>query len=305
MHLVIYHSPCYDGMSSAWCFHRFKDEFYEDIEFRGMNYHEAHTVSSIPIEDYTELFIVDFSFDPDSLLDLCKRIQKKVTLLDHHQTAIDKLSDLSRKRNKKLHIELDADRAGCQITWDYLSQRFFNEHVKRPQFLDYVADRDLWRWKLPFSREVNKMMGDTRSLSSFEKMDTLAQSWYSHFNTFRKQGRDILRYEESMIRKIVYASATLCMLDTPDGQTYSVFVVESPILMSEIGHSILKWKGTPEHDIVLIWRYTPETQLYHVSVRSTQRDITPLCRAMGGGGHPHAGGFTCTSLPIRFVSRVR
>ena len=47
-------------------------------------------------------------------------------------------------------LTLDVKRSGAMITWEALHL----PHEDCPDLIEYVQDRDLWRWELPLSREV-------------------------------------------------------------------------------------------------------------------------------------------------------
>ena len=79
---------------------------------------------------------------------------KSVTLIDHHKTAIEDLRPLFMQDSwtgepKQLAHFTDLNRSGATLAWDYL---FPNE--QRPPLLGHVEDRDLWRFKLPGTREI-------------------------------------------------------------------------------------------------------------------------------------------------------
>lgn len=52
----------------------------------------------------------------------------------------------------------------------------------------------------------------------------------------------------------------------------------------------------PECDFAVVWNYSAREKIYLISVRSVTDtvDVSALCTAMGGGGHPRAGGFKWT-----------
>ena len=64
-------------------------------------------------------------------------------VLDHHATAAEDLAGLP-------FVTIDLDRSGAVLAWEH-----FHPGRPVPLLLRYVQDRDLWRWALPRSREVN------------------------------------------------------------------------------------------------------------------------------------------------------
>ena len=45
----------------------------------------------------------------------------------------------------------DTTQSGCELTWKYL----YADHCPVPAILRYVGDRDLWKFELEMSEEVN------------------------------------------------------------------------------------------------------------------------------------------------------
>lgn len=62
--------------------------------------------------------------------------------MDHHKTAEAELAGLD-------FCEFDLNRSGGRLAWE----RFIDPQP--PWLITYTEDRDLWRWALPQSREIN------------------------------------------------------------------------------------------------------------------------------------------------------
>jgi len=290
---IIYHSPCFDGTASAWCFHHFL-ESRNDIHLIYSPYNYTDTPLS-SLNNIDELYIVDFSFDINVILDLCKKVKRKVFLLDHHQTAIDKLSILQKNCPFTLHLELDISRAGCQITWDYLSKKYNGEILKRPWFLDYIADRDLWTWKLPYSKEINKVLHFDKWISSFDKLDVLKSNRQLYFNEFRTKGKTYLDIENKLLAKIAWQSKIGVL------HNKKMYIVNTTIFISEIGNYMLE-HDKQGIDTVLIWRYNIEHKRFDCSVRTKEtQNAIDICKSFGGGGHPRAAGFSTTDNLLSLI----
>jgi len=138
---VIYHDNCPDGWCAAWV-------AYNALKSDGPPTLMPATHGTPPpeLDGYDTVYIVDFSYSHDELVTMSRG--RRVTVLDHHQTAIDNLAQGDSAGH--YGAILDADRSGAGITWD-----FFHIGEDRPDIVNYVEDRDLWRFDLPQSREVN------------------------------------------------------------------------------------------------------------------------------------------------------
>jgi len=276
MNLVIYHSPCSDGLASAWCF----AHFGVDAEFVPFNYGKEPPEN---VEKFDNIFIVDFSFSSKIIEEMSRRVKKQVVVLDHHKTAFENLADL--KNNEKLTLILDNDRAGCQITWDYLCPKFGYE--LRPVFLDYIADRDLWLWKLPFSKEINTALLHEKMIT-FEHFDELYLNWMDSFEILKQKGLQVLEFNNNVMNKIIQKS------DFVELRDFKMLAINSTIFISELGNL-----GLEKFPInaVLIWRYNFQKEEFECSVRTNEHiDATKIAKLFGGGGHIRAAGFTVKNL---------
>ena len=131
--LVIYHGACRDGFTAAWV----ARQRYPRADFRA-----GYFGKGPPRVIGRHVLIADFSYSRPVLDEMASQAES-ILLLDHHKTAEAALGDLPYTR-------FDMDRSGAGITWDYL----FPEEP-RPWIVNYVEDRDLWRFALPGSKAVN------------------------------------------------------------------------------------------------------------------------------------------------------
>jgi len=156
--LCIHHSPCADGFGSAWVVNRFCKEHLIPVEFHPGVYQN-------PPPDVTDrhVLLVDFSYKMDVLAEMHYQ-SRSLLVLDHHKTAKDDLSTLllapplaemvevwaDEHRHYSAHALFDMNRSGAGITWDY-----FYPGKTRPRLIDHIEDRDLWKFALPGTREIN------------------------------------------------------------------------------------------------------------------------------------------------------
>lgn len=146
---IIYHDNCPDGWCAAWvAYNALKEQQDVVATLHPANYGQAPP----DLGDADTVYIVDFSYPHDVLASMAIEEQRTVVVLDHHQTAIDDITSTPGWPAASWPYEtvLDADRSGAGITWDY-----FHPGKPRLDIVDYVEDRDLWRFALPNSREVN------------------------------------------------------------------------------------------------------------------------------------------------------
>lgn len=262
--LVLYHDNCPDGFGAAlaaWL--RFGDE----AEYRGVNYGQA------PPDDWwaRDLYILDFSYPREALArrGLDESYLLNVTdfrVLDHHKTAQADLAGLS-------FATFDLARSGAGITWDVLHQG-----AARPPLIDYVEDRDLWRWTLPESREV--------SVALWSLPRTFV-GWSVYLNDVSRLAEDgvaILRYQQSLVRQM----ATQTVWREIGG--HRVPVVNASVCFSEVGeHLCLEY---PEAPFAAYYFDRADGNRQWGTRSCNGFDCSVVAKGYGGGGHPGAAGWT-------------
>ena len=153
-----------------------------------------------------------------------------------------------------------------------------------PALIDYIEDRDLWKWELPFSREV--AAGLEAQPTEFATWDTL------DVETIKQEGVAILRYTDAQVAKLASTAVTTTVLG------HMAPVVNSPILQSEICHELLKLNPTARFAAVFSERpmpHNPQHAKRRWSLRSRREEefnVAELAAKAGGGGHRCAAGFS-------------
>ena len=140
---VIYHAGCPDGFGAAWAAHRVLGD-------RNVRYiPQAYGDPPPRMDAGSRVYILDFSYPRSIMRDLMWK-HAPVILMDHHETAQEDIGDLPG-------CHFDIGHSGAVIAWEH-----FHPGEPVPQLLSYVEDRDLWKWDLWRSRQVN------RALMSYE-----------------------------------------------------------------------------------------------------------------------------------------
>ena len=254
--IVIYHSWCSDGLLAAYLICK----KYPDAE----PYPAVHGTTPIPDVTGRDVFIVDFSYSREILLDM-KAKAKSLLVLDHHKSAQEALSGLD-------FCMFDMARSGCGMTWDYL----YPGH-QRQWIVNFTEDIDLWNFLLPKSREVNCAI---RSYPlTFEALDMLEK-----MNPYdlAKEGEILLRSQRNMVDSIVKKAREV------EIQGHKVLCVNTPVLQSEVANYLSK--GRP---FGVCW-FESESGDRVYSLRSQEDgiDVSTIAKKYpGGGGHYHSAGY--------------
>ena len=272
--LVIYHGNCADGFSAAWCFWR----KYRD----GADYVAGVYQQSPPDVAGRDVYLVDFSYQR-AVVEQMLAQANNVTLIDHHKTAIEDLRPLKEREvmtngdgmGDRFGWFCDLDRSGATLAWDYL---FPDED--RPLLLGHVEDRDLWRFKLPGTREIQAFVFSHEY--TFEQWDRLMNADQVELLKMTAAGAAIERKHHKDVAELV----KVCQRRMVIGN-YSVPVASLPYtLVSDAAH--LMAQGQP---FAACYWDTEEGRVFGLRAADDGVDVSEIAKEYGGGGHAKAAGF--------------
>jgi oligoribonuclease NrnB/cAMP/cGMP phosphodiesterase (DHH superfamily) len=263
---VIYHANCIDGFTAAWCAWR---RYGDTAEYIPAQYGEEP-----PDVTGSEVLIVDFSYPRETLLEMVTG-SKTLRVLDHHKTAEADLAGLD-------FCTFDMSRSGAGLAWDEL------HGGPRPQLVAFVEDRDLWRWRLPDSKEVSAYIGSWER--TFERWEMLRELLDDERETAVSQGSAILRALDAYVDHL-RDKWRLCKLGG-----YEVPVINTTHAVSELVGKIAEVSGAK---FAVGWFESGEGDFVY-SLRSRgDFDVSTVAKLYGGGGHKNAAGFTSGVLVHR------
>ena len=280
-----YHKCCSDGTASAWCV----KQKIENVHLIAIN--PADTNIDFKYINNKSVIFVDVCADKQILIKICEKA-KDVIILDHHKTNKSLIDSLSHIDNLK--IIFDIDKAGCQIAWDY-----FNEGIIRPWFIDYIADRDLWKWELENSKLITSALyslkyitidGLNNLFSNLDKQDEIINQELIPY------AKVIEKYENELIEKSVNSATEVEMIRNDSDIKYTIWLgTITSHLRSELGNqlSLTKFKNGKAPDFSAIWNYDYESDEWYISLRGVNDkfDLSEIAKSFGGGGHKKAAGF--------------
>lgn len=288
--IVIYHANCWDGFCAAWLF----SKAYPDAEFVPAQY--GQDPPEVANDRDRPLFIVDFSYPRDVMFRLAGMRHERMVVLDHHKTAWEALRELDIELDfhncgGALTTVFDMSKSGGRLAWEFLygnrllpddwlstSKSGYSLGVA-PWLVDYTEDRDLWRWALPFSREVNAFI---RSFSlEFNQWDVFHTAHPMKEPSITIAGAAILRRERQIIDDHLRHARDIEM----DG--YTVPCVNATVLFSDIAGELAKDKPFG----VCYFDRADGKRQYSLRSRDGGVDVSEIAKAHGGGGHRNAAGF--------------
>lgn len=257
--LCIYHGNCADGFTGAWVVRRALGEATE--------FHAGVYQTQPPDVSGRDVVLVDFSYKRQVMEKIVAEAHT-VLVLDHHKTARDDLTGLPGVK-----MVFDMERAGSKIAWDY----YFSNEAPPPVLL-HIEDRDLWRFALPRTREIQANIFSYPY--DFAVWDRLMASdpavlAIEGAPIERKHFKDITELLGVVQRRMVIGGHNVPIANLP----YT--------LVSDAAYEMAQ--GEPFAGCY--W----DTQTGRVfGLRSTESgtDVSDIAEQYGGGGHRNAAGFT-------------
>lgn len=295
--IVIYHGNCADGFSAAWVFWHVQKIIPMTFDFHAGVYGEDP-----PDVSDRDVYLVDFSYPRQVVKDMIQiGGASHVTVIDHHKTAMENLAGLDvelaedaaiakmeldgvplEEYQDKLELIFDMERSGATMAWDYWSEVWEANHLNRPTLLGHVEDRDLWRFKLPLTREIQAAVFSYEY--TFENWDRLMLE--TNTLVLAEGGAAIERKHHKDIAELVKVCQRMMNIGG-----YDVPVASLPYtLTSDAGHLMAKLHMDGKSFAACYWD-TADHRIF--SLRSVEggMDVSAVAKIYGGGGHKHAAGF--------------
>mgnify|MGYP000048822557 CR=1 FL=1 len=278
--VVIYHgADCMDGFGAALAFHMWKEAVYgsENVQYIPCNY--GQDIFSFGYSFVSkDVYIVDFSFSREVLTMIAKDADY-VLVLDHHKTAEEALENWGDKP-VNMEIVFDMKKSGAGLTWD----RFCPSPGHRSDLINYIEDRDLWRFALWGSKEINAYIAlADKTFESYSLVNTLLQNDIERAHQF---GALLLKQHQKHVDSIV-ALARPCKISLPTGEYNGLVANSNYQFASDVGHELAKLSGTFGATYVTDSRGATKWSLRSIK----DYDVSRIAKQFGGGGHKNAAGF--------------
>lgn len=277
--LVIYHANCADGFCAAWIARMVLGE--DETVF-----YAAHYGNSLPKTEGRNVYMLDFSAPLETIEDIAEKCNRLV-ILDHHKTCEDDLRPIIECPPDNVTIVYDNTKCGARLTWEF----FFPEDPS-PPIVDYVEDRDLWKWELPHSREISAFISSHNK--DFLVWDVISGM---EVDSVISEGAGILRYQKQCVDTAVSKALPIII----DGyEVLAVNVAESS-LISDVAGELAHRKAFGATYFFI----DEETIQWSLRSREDGIDVSEVAKKFGGGGHRNAAGFrTKINSPIAQLVRA-
>lgn len=294
-YLCIYHGNCADGFGAAWAVRK---------SIPACEFHAGVYQQDPPDVTGKYVILVDFSYPLEVLLKMLDDAYG-VLIIDHHKSAMENLKgapsycvvDMSEwsgrvcfgryKENlmlddvenagRTIYTYFDMNRSGAMMAWN-----FFHPDKAAPKLIEHIQDRDLWRFKLSDTKEIQSAVFSYPY--EFDVWDELMESPVSRL---AQEGESILRKHMKDVRELIGSAA-----GRMDVAGHNVPALNAPYFYSSEAGNIMS-EGEP---FAACYWFTPRGVTFSLRSRSGGRDVSEIAKQYGGGGHANAAGFTVESL---------
>lgn len=271
--LCIYHGNCADGFGAAVVVRMALGS--HKVEFHPGVYQDPP-----PDVAGRNVIMVDFSYKRSVLLGMAQKA-RTILILDHHKTAEADLIDLPS--NVAAHF--DMNHSGAILAW-----RYFFQDEEPPQLLRHIEDRDLWRFELAGTREIQA------AVFSFPyDFETWERLLVKDIAALIRDGEAIERKHLKDINEFIEAASYRMNI-----AGYDVPVLNAPYFWSsDAGH--IMGKGEP---FAACYWDTQEGRVFSLRSADDGVDVSAIASRFGGGGHAHAAGFRLPAESLHLLNEI-
>jgi oligoribonuclease NrnB/cAMP/cGMP phosphodiesterase (DHH superfamily) len=288
--VIIYHSPCPDGIAAAWVAHKYAKQNKLNYTFQGIstNSSQEFTPELTEIIKGKNILFVDYA-PTDGQYKIATELASSIIILDHHITN-------KEKYETNPNAIFDMNLSGVGLAWEY-----FYPNEKLPVYLKMIQERDLWKWKTDKAQEFtnglhycgsNKLIPYCELMYEIEKNSSKMNEVITVGTTIEKNKQNKINYITKNLTKVYnYDNFKVCIINCSEIE-----------LVSDLGNAIMK---TGLCDFVVLWRYNHEEDKYSISLRScdsSPADVSKIAKELGGGGHRNASGCCIKENPVIFFN---
>ncbi len=266
-----YHAGCPDGFGAAWAV---RNAWGDDAHYIPRSHDERIEAGAHVGDEVAFVDIAPSNRELESLWDEAAILH----IVDHHITARDRIEGTSglagygRHPHHRVHFDLNA--SGAVLAWHH-----WNPDVPLPELLGYIEDQDMWRFKLPHSREVNAAIASYPM--RFPTWDRLADA---DPERLAQEGEPIVRAQRLAIDRAVEGAHPVQLGE------HLVEAVASSSHRPWIGHELATRAA---HGVPCGIVYHVEARRVDISIYSVgDFNVAELATERGGGGHRSAAGFS-------------
>lgn len=264
MNVVFYHKDCADGFAAATVAYMVLGD---DTTFVPVQYGDE-----VPDVTGKVVYMVDFSVPPETLTTMAATA-KRITIIDHHKSAIEKYDGYAKPDN--VNLELNEERSGAWLAHQY----FFPDDIV-PDIIRLIDDRDRWQFRLDGSKDLNRVLFARRPWNFAQWAEWIVDDMW--LPELVDEGRALTRAFNADLKSVL-ESAIPCTILGHRGLALNA----NAMFSSEAGHMMAEASET----FGLVWRVGASGAVYCSLRSSGDYDVATIAQLFGGGGHRNAAGF--------------
>lgn len=265
MTTCIYHGNCADGFGAAWVVRKAMSDIVD------LHFYPGKYQTTPPDVTDEHVIMVDFSYKRPVLIDMAKKA-KSILIIDHHKTAEADLVDLP----PNVITIFDMNHSGAMLTWLH----YFLDDTPPPLLL-HIEDRDLWRFHLRNTRQIQANLFSYPY--DFSVWDRLMKMTEEDLVVFARDGEAIERKHFKDIDELLNVTTRFMQIGGIIVPTANLPYT----LSSDAGHKLAE-----AFPFSACYYDTPEGRVFSLRSRIDGYDVSEIAKIYGGGGHKHAAGFT-------------
>lgn len=273
---ILYHKNCMDGLASAYV----AKQAYPNAECVAISYDDnpSHLTNdkSILFVDFcpTKNWLESNSANYDSII-----------IIDHHRLNVEPLLQLNLPN---VTIHFDNTESGATLT----SKILLSNEVCGVNALAYIRDRDLWQWKLPFSKEYSEGLKHKTKLNDLHSFTEAVQT---PIHKLQEIGKLLVEATNSRVEDRLGSAFIVTINNT------ECVCLNATSDISELGNALCNHYNKPS----ATYQIGPNGEVWW-SFRSLESlpSVDNLAKSLGGGGHRNASGATTDLLFLQHVLKA-
>ncbi len=279
--IVIYHGNCADGFTAAWLVNQALSGPNGPIPTDWVIAHHGAVYGEEP-PDVTgrTVYIVDFSYAPEVMVQICERAAQ-VVWIDHHKSAIEAMEGIKPDNMAKF---VSTERSGA-----YLTHQWLWPQSSPIDLVKLVDDRDRWVFKDPRSKPFHaSLFSRPYKIGEWNKIACSCDEMVV-------EGEAILRKHWKGIRELLDVMTVM-----RDVAGFEVPTANLPYTSASDACDELLARH-PEAPFAACWFLRKDgKRVFSLRSRNgSDVDVSTIAKTFGGGGHKHAAGFAVVEWPGR------
>ena len=286
--VCLYHADCFDGTGAAWVL----TKRFPNAICIAVNYKDEPPYAQIP--PGASLYIVDFCYGNEELMTLSSMC-KELIIFDHHIGMKDTIARFNEMMaaigwSDTHYGVFNNSVSGAKLTW---LQLMGDEPV--PMIVEYISDRDLWKFELEETKAVMAGLGSyPLDLAVWDRLlrwtpadDEPVEERDQHqdaIDQLESDGHVILRTHQIEIDRITKGTKRTIRLE---GLDRDVTLINVPRHLASEALSLIAANEE------MAMGYFDSEHYREFSLRSAPNgpDVREIAQRFGGSGHVHAAGF--------------